>query len=167
MIGVTLTRWETQQALRVGKWRQEEADRQKLKMHCGGESRSPEALLRENQGGAGREMAFAKHVGVYWSYSVNTFKTEADVGDIEVRGSEFDTHNLVLRPKDEAAEKHDTPFVFLTGWFPEFKLWGWAWGGEVMQPENWTDLGNGRPALWLLEKRFLRPLETLPMVLGR
>jgi len=72
------------------------------------------------------EMAFAKFLDVYWDASVDTFK-RADVGDVQVRSTSYDSGSLVFRNGDNIDDK----FALVTGRCPDFNVRGWAFGMTI------------------------------------
>lgn len=165
---VTLDEWECRQARLVGQWRTAVSRKQNLSKTAGGggASQHPSVISRNDEIGAGGEMAFAKWANVYWSYSVNSFAAQGDVGNIEVRTGDNHSKNLLIRPYDfeRGHSKENSPFVCVTGSFPDFRIWGWAMAKEVAVDRYWRDnLGNARRGCWIMPRAHLHPLTSLPI----
>lgn len=106
--------------------------------------------------GAAGEMVFAKATGRYWSGSVDTYKTEGDVGPIQVRTRSSHTYELLVR-KDDADEDR---FVLVTGRAPSYRVVGWLTGREAKQPE-WLQTHGGREAAYFVPHNALHALAQL------
>ena len=60
----------------------------------------------------------------------------------------------MIRPGDDEMSR---PFVFVTGWAGTYSLRGWLRGNDV--EKVWlTDFGNGRPPVYAVPRKALRPL---------
>lgn len=149
---VVLTPWEARQAYLVGKWRREESRSKGL-------ADTSETGMEGDVNGAGAEMALAKYLNVFWSFSVNTFKREADVGTLEVRSSDRHDYNLLLRPGDA----QDSSWVLVTGRVEDrlYRIQGWARGSAIMTPDYWREIDNGRPGCWIYPSRLLSSPQSL------
>lgn len=100
--------------------------------------------------GAAGEMAVAKALNVFWSPSVNAFGSP-DIGDsIQVRTSEKDEHNLIIRPSDS----DDHIFFLATGKIPEFKIWG-SIKGDAAKQVKWLKSPGGRAPAFFVPKEAL------------
>lgn len=109
--------------------------------------------------GACGECAFAKGRGLYWAAHTNTYTRFPDVGDVEVRTRTQHWHDLIIR-------KHDRPdrkYVLVTGQAypkPIYRLRGWIWGYEAMQPEYLANHG-GKGEAFFVPADKLHDLEDL------
>lgn len=152
MINIELTWTELWLASEVGKLRQFESLRKGLPDKHGFEGGGWEIHI---QGAAG-EMAVAKALGMYWGGSVNTFKTEADVGAFEIRTRSRSDYDLLVRPDDN----DNAVFIHVTGQAPKFQIHGWLKGSEAKRPEFSQAYGNRAPA-YFVPAKFLKPIEDL------
>jgi len=104
--------------------------------------------------GAMGEMALAKHLGVFWSRSINTFHNVADIqGGIEVRTVSAPHYKLILRGNDDPDRTY-----FLVAPAPEppvFKIIGSILGRDGMKPEFKGD-PNGQGEAWFVPQAMLR-----------
>lgn len=106
--------------------------------------------------GAAAEIAVARALGLYWPASVNTFRSEPDIPyrgapGIEVRWISQPGYDLKIRQDDHP----ERMYVLVSGFAPRMTLHGYYLGNEARQAEFWTDLNNGRPALWCVPKHRL------------
>jgi hypothetical protein len=99
---------------------------------------------------AGAELAFAKYMGLYWDFSVNTFKKQ-DVGGYQVRHTQVKDGKLIIRPKDNPEEK----YVLIVGTGPEYLIAGWIWGYEAKQDQHIFKGFNGMPDCWMVHQESL------------
>lgn len=94
--------------------------------------------------GAMGEMAVAKWLGIWYSFSEGTYKTDTDLsGDLEVRTRTNTDWSLLVRPQD----KDESKFVLVTtSDGNSLILHGWISGAEAKKDEWVRDWGNrGRP----------------------
>ena len=101
------------------------------------------------------EMVVAKFLGMYWDYSVDTFKVP-DVGGIQVRHTAYDTGCLVIRD----ADSNDEIFLLVTGSSPEYFIRGWVTGYSGKKDEylRYQDTPGGEA--WFVPQESLRnPME--------
>jgi hypothetical protein len=97
--------------------------------------------------GAIGEAAVAKHYGILWEPMAFG---RIDVGDLEVRATDYHLGRLVLHPNDRnscpyiLARLHKLPVVVLVGWMI---------GEDAKRDEWWGECNpakpNGRPAFWV------------------
>lgn len=134
--------------------------------------------------GAHGEHAFAKWLGVERTASrkfgvcsechcyvgtVNTFKSEGDVGSYQVRTRRYGAARLIVRTDDKDSdvfvlvlpgvtdvEKVINPSVHRT-----WRMVGWIRGGDAKQYE-WRDDPRGRGAAYFVPHNALNPMITLP-----
>jgi hypothetical protein len=105
--------------------------------------------------GACAEMAVAKHLGMYWSGGVDTFKA-ADVHNIQVRWTPSHTNSLIVRDSDANEE----PFVLVTGQAPTYRIHGWLWGRQAKQPQ-YRRRPNERPSAYFVPSGDLHHIDYL------
>jgi hypothetical protein len=148
-VSVTLTKAETFMARFVGSIR---FDASKNRQDYAGATKDIDADIE----GAAAEMAFAKWRRCYFSPSVNTFKSEPDVGWFEVRHTTLGHGSLILRESDADG----SPFVLVTGASPVFQVRGWLWGREAKRAE-FLRAPNGRTPAWFVPQKNLRDPLTL------
>lgn len=107
--------------------------------------------------GAAAEMAFAKLAHVYWSYSVNSFRREGDVGRIQIRHTERENGSLIIRPKDA-----DTGlFVLVVGKIPSFNIVGAITAKKAKANPEWQKDYNNRDSAFFVPQESLVPIEKL------
>lgn len=150
---VTLTPREVWIANAIGGMRQFEAVRKNLpdKYGCS----SPDGWGLHIEGCAG-EIAAARVLDRYWSPSVNTFKTEGDVGSLQVRTRSNDGYDLIVREDDGDNDL----FVLVLGKIPEFEVVGWIRGADAKRSE-WLNGYGGRPPAYFAPRSALHPLAEL------
>lgn len=107
------------------------------------------------------EMAFAKCIGVYFDYTTETFKTKADVLDVEVRTRSKDYYELIIRSDD----KDESPFVLVTGKSPKLTVVGWIYCKDAKQ-EKWLKNHGQRPPAYFVPHSDLRPIADLKKIMG-
>ena len=90
--------------------------------------------------GACAELAWAKHLGVYWT-GVSNLKAK-DGADMEVRWTKHEGGGLIIYPHDD----DQSVFVLAKGHAPEFRFVGWLRGAEGKAVGNPTDFGILVPA---------------------
>jgi hypothetical protein len=96
------------------------------------------------------ELAFAKWMGVYWDFSVNTFK-KPDVAGYQVRHCQSADGSLIVRPNDSNSEN----YVLVVGTTPEFKIIGWIKGEDAKTTKHDFKGYNGMPDCWMVKQEFL------------
>lgn len=115
--------------------------------------------------GAQAEIAFAKAAGLYWSPSVNTFRTVGDVGIYEVRFSgSWTGRDGVERPatlRCRLDERDDLILVLVTGKSPNFVVHGWRRARDCKRRE-WLQEPQAGGKAYFVPIRELGPLYTLP-----
>lgn len=147
---VTLTPYEVQMGATVGLRRHLEAL----------ELRLPDRHGYQGDGwgihieGALGELALAKYLGKYWDGSVNTFKRQGDVGQIQVRTRSRDDFELLVRPDD----RDEDIFVLVVGQAPRYRVVGWIRGSEAKRPE-WQQTYGQRPPAYFVPQASLKPLK--------
>lgn len=107
--------------------------------------------------GALAEMAVAQALGLNWSCSVDTFKSEPDVGKYEVRMRTQHQWELIVRPDDY----EDRIYIHVTGVAPDFWIRGWMYGREAKRDE-WLQSHGGREPAWFAPNKALHPMSELP-----
>lgn len=108
--------------------------------------------------GACGEMAVAKHLGLFWNGSINTFRSGNDVGAWQVRTRSRADYDLVVRPND----KPENIFILVIGIAPVFDIIGWISGSDARRDE-WKQTYGGRPEAWFVPQKNMNPMNTLPM----
>jgi len=103
------------------------------------------------------ELAVAKALGVYWTPTVDTFKSGGDVGDWQVRTRRRADYELLIRDDDA----DEAPFILVRGRVPLFEVVGWIRGRDGKRDE-WRHAHGGRPPAYFVPAEALLPLETLP-----
>ena len=105
--------------------------------------------------GACAELALAKYLGIYWNGSVDTFKSQPDVGELEVRHTSYPNGKLIVRPHDS-----DTAtFVLIVGTCPEYRIVGTKVGLEAKRPEWLSDpTSANRPSAYFVPQSELKAL---------
>jgi len=104
--------------------------------------------------GAMGEMVVAKHLGIFWSRSVNTFHNVADIqGGIEVRTVGKPSHRLMIRKDDNP---NATFFLVVPSPRPPvFRIVGSILGRDGMRDE-FIDNPNGSGEAWFVAQGALR-----------
>lgn len=105
------------------------------------------------------ELAVAKVIGVSWTGSVDTFKTESDLsGNIQVRHRSNPVWDLIVRTNDS----DDDIFVLSRGMPPgAVEVAGWITGEAAKRTEWLRDYGGyGRPS-YFVDCAHLKPMEEL------
>lgn len=105
---------------------------------------------------AAAELALAKALGVYWDFSVNTYK-RPDVGGYQVRHTQVPGGKLILRPGDAPNEK----YILVIGSTPLFVVAGWVWGHDAMVDEYIFRGFNGMPDCWMVPQAALMPADRI------
>ena len=117
-----------------------------------------------NVEGACGELALAKILNVYWSGSVNTFKSGGDVGEFQVRTRSKPHYDLIIRDSD----KDDSSIFWLvTGCSPVYTIHGWIICGDAKKSEWKQDYGGRIPAYFVPQKALNKnsPItETQPVI---
>lgn len=161
---IDLTGAEWDFAEKVGLLRMRESANAGRYAHRNEERSDSKRRFDERLGAAG-ELAVAKHLGIPFEGSVNTFHKEPDVvmpsrngrpAGVDVRSTTriADGH-LIIRDNDHI----ERPFVLViaTG-FPLRPLWiaGWAYGYEV-QPRH-VRAPHGKPKAWFIPQNELHKI---------
>src|SRR5215472_8892537 len=101
-ISVKLTRIERQVAILVGETRTKVSKDDDDRPDAHGLVTDREGGLKIDRMGAIAECVLAKHLNVFWCGSVNTFKSERDVGgSFEVRSTDSLKKRLIVRADDD------------------------------------------------------------------
>lgn len=153
MTQIVLTLGELHMAAEIGVLRQLEAIRKKLPDRHGFDGDTGWTIHIE---GAAGEIAVAKVLGKYWGGTVNTFKSEGDVGKLEVRTRSKDYYDLIVRDND----KDDSIFILVTGKSPTFNVVGWILGKDAKNPE-WKQTYGDRPSAYFVPQKELKSIEFL------
>jgi hypothetical protein len=118
--------------------------------------------------GSCSEQAFCKAMGVHWEQFINTFKTKADVRQLEIRGTEYESGHLLF---EEDRDHEDRVYVLVIGLAAvltgrektaKYAVVGWAWGKEILKLGEPSHLNNpSRPQVATLGQEKLRSMEEL------
>lgn len=104
--------------------------------------------------GALAEMALCKHMGLYWTAGVNTFK-HPDVGqDIQVRSTTRDDGCLIVRDDDS----DDHRFYLVIGSNGTYEIVGWLYGSEAKK-DKWARNPGGYRRSFFVPQKFLRSID--------
>lgn len=141
MSQVTLTEDELYQGALIGARRQIEAVKKGLPDKHGFEGLGWDLHLE----GALGELAFAKAVDRHWGGSVNVFRTQADVGKLEVRTRSKTWYELLIREDDS----DESIFVLVTGRAPTYNVAGWIRGRDAKR-EEWLQTHGNRPPAYFV-----------------
>jgi len=106
--------------------------------------------------GAAGEIAAAKALGVFWGGSVNTFKSEGDIGNLEIRTTSTKNNRLIVRNGDN----DNAIFVLVVGRAPTYEVVGWMRGKDAKQ-EKYVSAPGGRPPAYFVPRSDLNPIESL------
>lgn len=101
------------------------------------------------------EMAFAKAFNLYWSFSVNTFKSLPDVDRYEIRHTQKDDGSLIVRPADKKKYDEKTVFFLVTGTSPIFTIRGWMQMRDICVDDFIFKGYNGMPDAWFVPQKDL------------
>ena len=105
------------------------------------------------------ELAVAKVLGVTWTGSVDTFKTESDLsGNIQVRHRSNPNFDLIVRDND----KDDDAFVLSRGLPPgAIEIVGWIFGKDAKKEKWLKDYGNYNRKAHFIPSEELHTIESL------
>ena len=149
MIEVSLSRLEVYVGSMVGAWRQVSA--LELPDRHGYEGKAPWDI---HINGVLGEMAAAKALGVYYSFTINTFKDGGDISsDLQVRTRSRHDWDLIVRHDDRDEDR----FILVTGTAPKYAVHGWLYGHEAKQSQ-WLQAHGGREAAYFVPQSALRDL---------
>ena len=128
---ITLTSHEMYLAANTGIIRQITNLKNGLKDRYGAETQKGWDIHIE---GCGGELAVAKHFNLFWTGNIGNLSL-ADVGNIQVRTTSWDTGRLIIHPKD----KDDDIFILVTGAMPTYTIQGYMTAKEAKQDQWWED----------------------------
>lgn len=111
--------------------------------------------------GAAGEIAAAKALGIYWGGSVNTFRSQNDIGKFEVRTATQSNYRLIVREQD----KDSNVYILVTGSAPSFDVRGWVYGKEA-KVHKYLNAPVGRPAAYFVPQSDLRSIDELRLMLS-
>lgn len=103
--------------------------------------------------GALGELAAAKYLKKYWNGSVDTFRSFADLENVEIRTRSRHDYELIIRDDDDPNKF----YVLVTGTAPTFRIRGWIKGLNA-QRDEWRKTHGGRPAAWFVPASALKPI---------
>lgn len=101
--------------------------------------------------GAMGECAVAKALGLYWSGAVGNLKA-ADVGEIEVRTTGYESGKLIVRNSDP----DESIFVLVIGMNGSYRLAGWLYGEKAKRPRYKDKVGNRDVAYFVPQKELTK-----------
>lgn len=114
----------------------------------------PGDIWRAHIMGALAEAALVAHTGWRWSKDPNTFRSKADVGDVEVRWSGKDVPHLKVRD-----DEHDTKMVLVSGdVHGGFVIHGWFESKDAPRDGYWME---SPPPCWFVHHGRMRPIQEL------
>lgn len=117
--------------------------------------------LVAHQVGCAAEIAVCKYLGATWSGRVLSRRHNGDVGQIEVRcARKGKALGMLLNARDWPKRTRKFIYVESLG-YRKFLLKGWAYGYEVMQPENIFERPQFVERIWRLSNEKLRKMETI------
>ena len=105
--------------------------------------------------GAIAELVVAKATQMYWPGATWSFKAHHDVGPYEVRYTKHERGHLLLYPQDDEA----SPYVLVTGSYPDFCIQGWIYGKYGKHADYWTT--ETKQPCYKIPQTALEPYETL------
>jgi hypothetical protein len=150
---VKLEWYEVAMASHVGWLRQVQSVRNNLKNSAGFNG----AGWTEHCEGACGEYAVAKVLGIPWTGTVDTFKSD-DLPGIQVRTRSKHNYDLIVR-------KHDSDtaiWILVTGISPNYKVHGWILGADAKK-QQWLREYAGRPEAFFVPTSELKPMSELKM----
>lgn len=150
-MNITLTSFETQVAMLVGRQRQENNSAagvwngRRMRQRWGASNDYNDCLNRHQQGAAA-EMAVAKALGVYWDMVVDYAPNLPDIRpDIEVRTTTRPNGSLIIHPEDD----NNRHFYLVVGELPNYNVVGSILGSEAKQARWWRESGVRYPAYFV------------------
>jgi hypothetical protein len=156
MIAVTLTAEDVAHAEHVGMMRLRASGNSGRNPARSQDRPITERIFHERLGCMG-EIAVARHLGITWEGTVNTFHTRPDVGPFDVRTTNRRNGCLIIRDNDDP----DVPVVLVYGSGtnddPVMWLVGWMYGRDARRPEWLRDPHGKRPS-WFVPAAKLRPI---------
>lgn len=153
MISVTLTYDEEVLAHEIGFTRSKNMGGTAQNHKYANEALSYHQFIAACAEAAGAEIAVAKYFALTdFKPSVNTFKSQADVGNtIEVKHSGYIHAHLILTESD----REDDIAVLVTNTSPLYYLVGWVPIKTARVKRNWRKAANS----WWIIQNDLRPME--------
>ncbi len=106
--------------------------------------------------GVAGELAVAKVLNVFWTGTINTYRSRADVGSLEVKTRSKPDYELLVRPHD----RDDAAFVLVTGEIPTYTVVGWILARDAKRPV-WLQMYGGRPPAYFVPHDALHPMAAL------
>ena len=104
---------------------------------------------------AAAEVAVAKHLGMFFDGSVNTFK-RSDLGtQWEVRHTRHPQGHLIIRREDPTY----STYILVVGLVPRMTVCGWIKGIDGKSPKHWCEMPP--PAAWFVKQIDLYPIDTI------
>ena len=125
-----------------------------------------QGLVRQynNFAGALGELAVAKHLGLFWSGGLATYKAP-DVGGFQVRTNHQPWGDLIVRAHDP----QNAAYILVTCDVMDarrYVLRGWLWGAEAQRPEYWRLGEKTMPPAYFVPQAVLRSMSELHLENG-
>jgi hypothetical protein len=157
MSGEVMLTWsEAAMASEIGRMRQLSAIKSGRKDSYGFEGGGWQVHIE----GACGELSVAKHLGVYWDGSVDTFR-RPDVGKFEVKTRSKHEYDLIVRPDSP----DDWAFILVTGKCPSYIVRGWILAVDAKKEEYLQGYG-GRPPAYFIPHYALMPMSEINLSEG-
>jgi hypothetical protein len=116
-----------------------------------------EIKIKNSKEGLMSEMAVAKYLGMPWPAKNRGFQ-DADIGEnIQVKSTNVTNGRLIVRPN---ARMSDIYILVIRDSIPNFYLAGWILASDARRSE-WLYNDNGRPPMWFVPQKALKPIELL------
>lgn len=152
MATVTLNPWEFKACVDVANQRMAISNEKNLN-HASTYQRTHLERMEQEITGACGEMAVCKALGKFWTPSVNTFHTVADITpEIEVRATRHMNGCLIVRDNDPS----DRYYFLVVGEPPTVEVVGYMLGEKAKHPTFMRDPHNQRPAYFVPQKMLTR-----------
>lgn len=126
--------------------------------HGGKSGRSMRERWAQGIHGQMCEEAFCKWISLFPTTSIKGIK-DGDPGGYAIRGTPWSDGHLIINGA-EVPKYMNTPFVLVTGHWPEFQIVGWIMGAEAAQEKYWR--ADERPPSWWVPQSVLHPISELP-----
>ena len=117
----------------------------------------PRPQLYAHAVGAAGELAFAKALGIYWNFSVDTFRSAPDVGGYEVRTRTNPRWDLFVRRNDSDSRR----YVLVSIDDKCFIIRGFILGSDAKQRQWLRDYGNRGASAFFVPQSALWPIPEL------
>jgi hypothetical protein len=154
-VDVRLTGDDVERASNVGRLRHVHSLRRGEKHRDGKDNQA--SGWNDHIEGAIAELVVAKYLGIPWSASVDTFRTQADVGPYDVRWASK-SYGLIVRDRDKDERVH----ILVVGVGLVYTIVGWIWGWEARQIGELRDFQKRGHPVRCVAQRDLHPMTELP-----